>query len=642
MATYIGGQHLYPSARRAAARYAPKTPARTVTSNLGLQPVAQSPQDWLTEQVNRIVQSQVDAVNAQKQAYLDDLQRQSDLEMQRGQMLSAALQGLNVPGRISNIYGNASADIGGLANAFSGQLRNVASSDAARETQMLAGSGQEGAVRNEGAGMGDVLYGVGGYIPARNMSETGAAFASQAALEPGFAQRIGALKAGDVYSSGLDNLRQFTDAILDIQSKRPEIEQDLTKQFNDLNAPDISYRNLANGQIQAFDDRTGKPVGDPYGPTKAKGGSGKNTIRSLANGQLQAFDAQGRPVGKPYGPMRESASATKVSLRNLSNGQIQRFDAQGNPIGKPIGPPRAAAAKAKKGGYNLQFKDFGGYHQWVDPRTTKTVGPRYPDAKTSSGGTTGRSDGVTPTQARDYKQTAFLTARDWHKSKGRVSGFDEDGKPVVPSYFTTKEENGNYILSAEDVLKTLVNDGGVPVDIAVKQMARFTPKARQWLKSNTNPLNGQPLVDKTAQLTSNTQSAQTARIVQAAYRAGPGSGTKYVFGGASPAGYDCSGYTMDMVRQATGVSIPHNAHDQFVDPRGMKVPPGQLQAGDLVFFRSSPNDGGSQPPWHVGYYIGNGEFIEYYSSGQPARVSHLSDRNDYMGARRFGGGGARA
>ena len=93
---------------------------------------------------------------------------------------------------------------------------------------------------------------------------------------------------------------------------------------------------------------------------------------------------------------------------------------------------------------------------------------------------------------------------------------------------------------------------------------------------------------------------------------------------------------MAMVAQNSGVQLPHQARAQFNDPRGIPVGKNQLQPGDVVFFRSSPNGQGDGPPYHCGYYIGNGKYVEYYSSGKPARVSNINSRSDFMGGRRFG------
>lgn len=205
----------------------PTTPLKRPPSNLGLTPTAQTPEEWAQALAEQYVQAQIDSINAQRQAYLDQLQQNAQLEAQRGQALSQALQGMNIPGKIQQIYGDTSANIGGLAQAFSGSLRDTATQDAANETRMVSGTGQEGAVANNGAALGDVLYGAQGYIPARSAAETGAAFASEAALEPGFAQRIGQVKAGDVMAQGMTGLTDFANQIAQATGQKPQIVQQL-------------------------------------------------------------------------------------------------------------------------------------------------------------------------------------------------------------------------------------------------------------------------------------------------------------------------------------------------------------------------------------------------------------------------------
>jgi cell wall-associated NlpC family hydrolase len=232
----------------------------------------------------------------------------------------------------------------------------------------------------------------------------------------------------------------------------------------------------------------------------------------------------------------------------------------------------------------------------------------------------GRTDGVTATQARTLKASAFGWAKLWHNQGGKLD-LDDSGNPVP--------------VSPKELLGKLVNEGGIPYDLAVRQLARWTPAARQWHKQGVNVLTGQSTRASTTRPTAYTP--QETKAIQVALRAGPESGARYVFGAAGPNAYDCSGYTLRMVQQTTGITLPHQARAQFYDPRGVSVARQDLRPGDLVFFQSSPNGQGDGPPYHVGYYIGNGKYVEYYSRGKPARVSSLSSRSDYMGARRFGG-----
>jgi cell wall-associated NlpC family hydrolase len=103
-------------------------------------------------------------------------------------------------------------------------------------------------------------------------------------------------------------------------------------------------------------------------------------------------------------------------------------------------------------------------------------------------------------------------------------------------------------------------------------------------------------------------------------------GTPYVWGGASPGGFDCSGLVMWAFAQV-GVSLPHSTYALY--GMGVPVSSDQLQPGDLVFF-----DGVG----HVGIYIGGGQFVHAPHTGDVVKVSSLSEgwyASTYVGARRI-------
>ena len=103
-------------------------------------------------------------------------------------------------------------------------------------------------------------------------------------------------------------------------------------------------------------------------------------------------------------------------------------------------------------------------------------------------------------------------------------------------------------------------------------------------------------------------------------------GTPYVWGGASPGGFDCSGFAMYVYAQV-GISLPHNAAMQY-NSVGVPVSRDDLQAGDLVFF-----DGLG----HMGIYIGGGQFIHAPHTGDVVKISSLYDSwyaSTYYGAKR--------
>ncbi len=109
-------------------------------------------------------------------------------------------------------------------------------------------------------------------------------------------------------------------------------------------------------------------------------------------------------------------------------------------------------------------------------------------------------------------------------------------------------------------------------------------------------------------------------------------GVPYVYGGSSPSGFDCSGFTRYVFAQV-GISLPHGATSQL--SYGTEVSRSNLQPGDLVFFQ----DYGAVAS-HVGIYIGGDQFIHASSSSGNSRcvtTSSLSESyyaNHYLTARR--------
>ena len=90
-------------------------------------------------------------------------------------------------------------------------------------------------------------------------------------------------------------------------------------------------------------------------------------------------------------------------------------------------------------------------------------------------------------------------------------------------------------------------------------------------------------------------------------------GTRYVYGGSSPSGFDCSGFTMYIYGQM-GYSLPHSATSQWQSGLGTKVwSISALQPGDLVFF-NDPSRNAGKACSHAGIYVGNGQFIHSSSS----------------------------
>jgi cell wall-associated NlpC family hydrolase len=108
-------------------------------------------------------------------------------------------------------------------------------------------------------------------------------------------------------------------------------------------------------------------------------------------------------------------------------------------------------------------------------------------------------------------------------------------------------------------------------------------------------------------------------------------GIRYRRGGSTPAtGFDCSGFVRYVFQSTFPIGLSPASREQY--KVGAPVEKEQLEAGDLVFFRSRARG------WHVGIYVGDGEFIHSPRRNRTVTVSSMSKtywRRYYVGARRI-------
>jgi cell wall-associated NlpC family hydrolase len=108
-------------------------------------------------------------------------------------------------------------------------------------------------------------------------------------------------------------------------------------------------------------------------------------------------------------------------------------------------------------------------------------------------------------------------------------------------------------------------------------------------------------------------------------------GAKYKAGGASPKGFDCSGFTWYVYKKATGKDTSRGVEEQW--KFGRSVGRGKWRPGDLVFFENTFERGLS----HVGIYIRGDDFIHAENEKTGVVISSLDSEycsKHYAGARR--------
>ena len=128
---------------------------------------------------------------------------------------------------------------------------------------------------------------------------------------------------------------------------------------------------------------------------------------------------------------------------------------------------------------------------------------------------------------------------------------------------------------------------------------------------------------------SGTTTATGAKIVETAKKY---LGVPYVWGGASPSGFDCSGFVYYVTR-SLGFNTSRTLSAMY--KQGTPVEKSDLQPGDIVFFKNTYKSGIS----HVGIYVGDGKFIHSPHTGSVVSYADLNSdyyTNHYYGACRFG------
>ncbi len=93
-------------------------------------------------------------------------------------------------------------------------------------------------------------------------------------------------------------------------------------------------------------------------------------------------------------------------------------------------------------------------------------------------------------------------------------------------------------------------------------------------------------------------------------------GTPYVYGGSTPAGFDCSGYVMYVYAQF-GISLPHSVSGQAA--MGKRISIQDAQPGDIVIM-----------PGHDGFYAGNGNIMDAPDSGRSISIRPIWTSDYYI------------
>lgn len=138
---------------------------------------------------------------------------------------------------------------------------------------------------------------------------------------------------------------------------------------------------------------------------------------------------------------------------------------------------------------------------------------------------------------------------------------------------------------------------------------------RTYAVQAVNPVTGRPAVD----LVTGEPVVESRTLVDLIAEATSHLGDDYVWGGAAPGAFDCSGLVQYSYRKGMGISLPRVAQDQY--GVGEDVAAEDLHMGDLLFF--SDDEGGIG---HVAMYLGEGCYIEAPQAGDVVKVTSFEEK----------------
>ncbi|MFJ7736187.1 LysM peptidoglycan-binding domain-containing protein [Lysinibacillus sp. NPDC097287] len=175
-----------------------------------------------------------------------------------------------------------------------------------------------------------------------------------------------------------------------------------------------------------------------------------------------------------------------------------------------------------------------------------------------------------------------------------------------PSNSAVSSNTSTYIVKSGDTLSKIGSKYGISYQNIMKLNNLSSTKISVGQKLIISGSSNSPSVSKPTSPTSSVGNTIASIAKQL-------KGVKYVFGGASPSGFDCSGFITYVYNKA-GISTPRLSSAGFYNA---STPVSTPQIGDLVFFSNTYKSGIS----HVGIYIGNNQMIS--ASGYYVQISKI-------------------
>lgn len=220
------------------------------------------------------------------------------------------------------------------------------------------------------------------------------------------------------------------------------------------------------------------------------------------------------------------------------------------------------------------------------------------------------------TEQEAKQETLVATKSQLESDKAKIESFKSDAEKSASDLQQTLEANKDklaQLAASEDAAKAAAATAAVAATPSASSTSTASSSAASS-SANTSTTSASSSASASQAPASNTSSVSVSGG-SIASNAAKYIGVPYVYGGTSPSGFDCSGLIYYAAKEA-GINLPRTSQAQST--LGSYVSVSDLQAGDLVFW------GGVGSAYHVGIYIGGGQYLHAPAPGQSVTIQSMA------------------
>ncbi|MBM6641277.1 C40 family peptidase [Lacticaseibacillus paracasei] len=220
------------------------------------------------------------------------------------------------------------------------------------------------------------------------------------------------------------------------------------------------------------------------------------------------------------------------------------------------------------------------------------------------------------TEQEAKQETLVATKSQLESDKAKIESLKSDAEKSASDLQQTLEANKDklaQLAASEDAAKAAAATAAVAATPSASSTSTASSSAASS-SANTSTTSASSSASASQAPASNTSSVSVSGG-SIASNAAKYIGVPYVYGGTSPSGFDCSGLIYYAAKEA-GINLPRTSQAQST--LGSYVSVSDLQAGDLVFW------GGVGSAYHVGIYIGGGQYVHAPAPGQSVTIQSMA------------------